>query len=104
MGVNSDDSSATASSPAATAAEEAKAHYQEKAAPTGPAMDMSSIMEKAGSDAELTMMEDKKGDDDLATEGAPDDSLVIKMCNTIISDAVTKKASAIHFEPFEQEL
>jgi type IV pilus assembly protein PilB len=106
MGVNTDDSSGPSAAVSAStgAAEESKASYQEKTAPAAAAMDMTSIMEKAGSDAELTMMEDKKGDDDLATEGSPDDSLVIKMCNTIISDAVTKKASDIHFEPFEKEL
>jgi len=109
MGFNTDDASpsSSAGSSAPSAAEESKAHYQEKQQqqPSQPAMDMTSIMEKAGSDAELTMMDEKKGgDDNLEAEGAPDDSLVIKMCNTIIADAVTKKASDIHFEPFEKEL
>jgi type IV pilus assembly protein PilB len=104
MGVNTDEATAGSASPAAQAAEAAKAHYQEKNPPVQAAADMTSIMEKAGADAELTMMEDKKSDDDLATESAPDDSLVIKMCNTIIADAVVKKASDIHFEPFEKEL
>jgi type IV pilus assembly protein PilB len=86
------------------AEESAKASYQEKTAPAAAALDLTAIMEKAGTDAELTMMDDKKGDDDLAAEGAPDDSIVIRICNTIISDAVMKKASDIHFEPFEKEL
>jgi type IV pilus assembly protein PilB len=49
------------------------------------------------------MMDDKKSDDDLSSEGAPDDSLVIKMCNSMIAEAVKKKASDIHIEPFEKE-
>jgi len=112
MGINTDDSASASSSSASSSssssgsqnASDEKSRYQEKSAPPAAAMDMTSIMEKAGADAELTMMEDKKGDDDLATEGSQDDSLVIKMCNTIIADAVTKKASDIHFEPFEKEL
>ncbi len=106
MGVNVDEGSGQGVNP--TAAEvEAKANYQAKSQ-GGPqnqqAEDLSAIMEKAGADAELTMMDDKKSDDELATESAPDDSLVIKMCNSMIADAVIRKASDIHFEPFEKEL
>jgi type IV pilus assembly protein PilB len=77
--------------------------YAAKTPPPQEQIDMSAIMEKAGEEAELTMMEDKKSDDDLSSEGSPDDSLVIKMCNSMIGEAVKKKASDIHIEPFEKE-
>ncbi len=51
---------------------------------SGPQLDMSAIMERAGEEAELTMLDEKKSDDDLSSEGSPDDSLVIKMCNSMI--------------------
>jgi type IV pilus assembly protein PilB len=89
----------------ASADDEAKAaaQYAAKTPPTGPQLDMNAIMEKASEEAELTMMDDKRSDDDLSSEGAPDDSLVIKMCNSMIAEAVKKKASDIHIEPFEKE-
>ena len=84
-------------------ATEAASGYAAKTRPPQEQIDMSAIMEKASEEAELTMMEDKKSDDDLSSEGAPDDSLVIKMCNSMIGEAVKKKASDIHIEPFEKE-
>ena len=97
-------SSSASSSTGASSEDEAKAAalYAAKN-PPAPQMNMSDIMEKASEEAELTMMDDKKSDDDLSSEGAPDDSLVIKMCNSMIAEAVKKKASDIHVEPFEKE-
>jgi type IV pilus assembly protein PilB len=82
---------------------ESAAAYAAKTPPPQAQMDMSAIMEKAGEEAELTMLDDKKSDDDFAAESSPDDSLVIKMCNSMIGEAVKKKASDIHVEPFEKE-
>ncbi len=67
-------------------------------------MDLKSIMEKAGSEAELTMLDEKKSDDELSSDNVADDSMVIKMCNQMIADAVVRKASDIHYEPFEKEI
>jgi type IV pilus assembly protein PilB len=109
--VATDGGSVSPASPAAGAASSAPAEakdtassYAAKTPPPQPALDMSAIMEKASEEAELTMVDEKKSDDDFAAEGSPDDSLVIKMCNTMIAEAVKKKASDIHVEPFEKEL
>ena len=81
----------------------AAAQYAQKTPPPQEQLDMNAIMEKAGEEADLTMLDDKKSDDDLSSEGAPDDSIVIRMCNSMIGEAVKKKASDIHIEPFEKE-
>ena len=105
MGITAVDGGQAPGSAAQEAKDEkaAAAAYQAKTPPPQEQIDLSAIMEKATEEAELTMMEDKKNDDDLSSEGNPDDSLVIKMCNSMIAEAVKKKASDIHVEPFEKE-
>lgn len=108
MGIEASDggagSSSVGSGASAASAVSDTAPAAAKKEPPKDEMDLKAIMEKAGSEAELTMMDDKKSDDELSSDSVADDSMVIKMCNQMIADAVIRKASDIHYEPFEKEI
>ena len=53
------------------------------------------------SDAELEILKDTPA---IEEAEAVDEAPVIKLCNSIIADAVEKKASDIHIEPFEKTI
>jgi type IV pilus assembly protein PilB len=76
--------------------------FQAGQAPAPHEYNMKEIVQAAEGELDLSVMEDKK-EEELGTE-SPDDSIVIKMANAIISEAVARKASDIHIEPFEKEL
>lgn len=55
----------------------------------------------ADKDIDLEIIKEQQFQEDAE---AVDDAPVIKLCNSLISDAVEKKASDIHIEPFEKEI
>jgi type IV pilus assembly protein PilB len=71
-------------------------------APAAHEYNMKEIVQAAEGEMDLSILDEKK-EEELGTESA-DDSIVIKMANAIITEAVVKKASDIHIEPFEKEL
>lgn len=54
-----------------------------------------------GSGADLEILKDMPQQEDTETV---DEAPVIRLCNSLISDAVEKNASDIHIEPFEKEI
>ena len=81
----------------------APASYQAaNPAPPPQEYNMKEIVAAANEEAgELNIMEEKK-EEELGTE-SPDDSIVIKMCNAIINEAVARRVSDIHVEPYEKK-
>ncbi|MCX8093958.1 MAG: type IV-A pilus assembly ATPase PilB [Candidatus Goldbacteria bacterium] len=55
----------------------------------------------AGTDVDLEIVKEQQIQEDAE---AVDEAPVIKLCNSLISDAVEKMASDIHIEPFEKEI
>lgn len=67
---------------------------------------MSSLLEDiAGLDGDVEVVEDREEDVSAAAlAAAVDDAPVVKLINAILTDAVKRGASDIHFESFEHEL
>ncbi|MCX7698198.1 MAG: GspE/PulE family protein, partial [Candidatus Goldbacteria bacterium] len=59
------------------------------------------IKDIAGKDVDLEIVKEQQIQEDIE---AVDEAPVIKLCNSLISDAVEKMASDIHIEPFEKEI
>jgi type IV pilus assembly protein PilB len=59
------------------------------------------LKEMSGSDVELEVIKDAASAEDGDTV---DEAPVIRLCNSLIADAVEKNASDIHIEPFEKEI
>jgi type IV pilus assembly protein PilB len=55
----------------------------------------------SGDDVSLEVLKDSQSQDDAE---AVDEAPVIKLCNSLIHDAVEKRASDIHIEPFEKTI
>jgi type IV pilus assembly protein PilB len=55
----------------------------------------------SGSDVELEILKDSQPQEDSESV---DEAPVIRLCNSLIADAVEKRASDIHIEPFEKEI
>ncbi len=53
-------------------------------------------------DIDLEVMDDEEDVDVSDLEKATEDAPVVKLCNLILTDAIKKKASDIHIEPYEK--
>ncbi|MBZ0269018.1 type IV-A pilus assembly ATPase PilB [bacterium] len=67
----------------------------------GSATALNDIMRDMEDGAAVEMVED---DDDDDTAGGENDAPVIKYVNSLIAEAVTRRASDIHIEPFEKHI
>lgn len=65
--------------------------------------DMSNIIEEMNGATPLTV-EEIQDDSENLTEGKGDEPLVVRMVNSILSDAIQSKVSDIHIEPFEHHV
>jgi type IV pilus assembly protein PilB len=68
----------------------------------GSATALNDIMRDMEDGAAVEMVEDE--DDDDNTGGGENDAPVIKYVNSLIAEAVTRRASDIHIEPFEKHI
>jgi type IV pilus assembly protein PilB len=59
-------------------------------------------LEEGGDDLEI--VSDKQAAEDESSEEGQDEAPVIRLCNYIIEDAVAKRASDIHINPFEKKI
>lgn len=76
----------------------------EKAYNSGPEENLEQVMQAFGdTDADVELQEDQ---DELALadlEKAADEAPIVKLVNMILTDAVKRRASDIHIEPYEKE-
>ncbi len=59
--------------------------------------------EGGGEDIEI-VQEKKLGEEDEESAGGVDEAPIIRLCNYIIEDAISKRASDIHINPFEKKI
>ncbi|PLX83821.1 MAG: type IV-A pilus assembly ATPase PilB [Desulfuromonas sp.] len=62
---------------------------------------LADVMDSLEDFDELEVIEDQSLDDLADLEKATEDAPVVKLCNLILTDAIKKKASDIHIEPYE---